>query len=595
MEQFIVISLDGLFYAAWVFTVSLGLTLIYGVMRVLNIAHGSFYALGAYAAASSLNFYLSGEWPPGIKALAEKMEFYFDTTSFSQPFRYVLMLLLAMVLIYFFTRLITSKMYFQLLKALAALAVAIGAIFLVTKFLLPFHQETLAGNITLSSLPLFEFEQMVLSETMLGYVYVVAVCALAIVLTTILVRFVASISTASALLVVLFTLGLTAVAGFFLQPFITDGFSLYLPWAASTEPIELPYFGVGLFVLALVIAQILAAQVQPRALRMIAGILIALGTANITMKLLPLQNLPSTPFLSGVYLVVLTSIMLTVACTLLAAVNFIRFTFLSIIKTSSKLYTRLLDVYLLLLVVGFYLAGRFPDASSYLILFIAALTVGIVFGILVERGALRFMNQHNEVVMVLVTYAIFLILEDVIKLIWGVDSYNAYQVANFLGSTDIYGIAHSNYDFLRVAIALLSGIVVWWALNKTKQGKLLVAVIHDREMSQAFGVNVTGIFTFTFVVGAFLAALAGAFNAPVGGASLGIGAEVIVLAFAVAVIGGLGSIQGAFLGALMVGFAKVAAINLYPQAEIFIIYIIMALVLIIRPRGLFALREGRKI
>ncbi len=597
MDQFIVISLDGLFYASWVFTVSLGLTLIYGVMRILNIAHGSFYALGAYAAASSLNFYLSGKWPPGFKNLAEKMELYFDTASLSPQFRYILWLLLSMVLIYFFTRLITSKVYINLLKALAAVVIAIGAVFLAIKFVLPLtNLETLPESLAFFSLPLLN--QLGLPETMLYYVYQVSICILALVLAVVLVRFVASIRSASAWLVLLLTLGLMTAASFFLLPFIPESLSLQLPLLLTEIPITLPYFGIGVFLIVLVFIQLMTSEFSNGALRVLVGILIALGTAIITTNLLlPLtKNLPPPTLLaSGFYLVAVASTVIAVACALLAAINTIQFLLLCIIKTSSKLYTRLLDVYLILLILGFYLAGRFPEASSYLVLFIAALTIGIVFGILVERGVLRFMHQHNEVVMVLVTYAIFLILEDFIKLIWGVDSYSAYQPYNLLGSVDIYGVPYSNYEFLRVVIAILSGIIVWWGLHRTRQGKQLIAVIHDREMSQAFGVNVTGVFAFTFVVGAFLAALAGAFAAPAGATSLGIGVEVIVLAFAVAVIGGLGSIQGAFIGALMVGLARAASVHLLPEAELFVIYSIMAIVLIMRPRGLFALREGRKI
>ena len=205
------------------------------------------------------------------------------------------------------------------------------------------------------------------------------------------------------------------------------------------------------------------------------------------------------------------------------------------------------------------------------------------------------MQQHDEVVMILVTYAIFLILGDVIKLIWGVNSYNAYQPYRLLGSVSIYDVPYSNYEFLRVAIALLSGMAVWWGINGTRRGKQLIAVVHDREMSKAFGINVAGIFTTTFVIGSFLAALAGAIAVPGGVTTLGIGVEVIVVAFAVAVIGGLGSIQGAFIGAIIVGMTRAAAVHLYPELELFVIYGVMALVLAIRPQGLFALREGRKI
>ncbi len=589
MEQLIL--LDGLFYAAWVFTVSLGLTLIYGVMRILNIAHGSFYALGAYGAASSLNFYFTGEWPPGLKTLAEKVELYFDAASLSLQFRYVSLLLLAIVLTYLFTKLITSRYYLRVLKALATLPLAIGYILLEIKFLWPL----LIQDTTFFRFPLFGITQSALYETILSYVYPVAICFLTLALIVVLIRFATNIRTLSALLVLLLTLGLTVALNFFLLPLFPETLSLSLPLTSGTL-VQLPYLGIGVFAMVLIIASVLTAQIKTRGLRFWTGLLVALGTAyTIDALLLLLPDLPLTLLFKSIYLAMFASLILAVVCALLAFINVLKFIILSFIRTKSKLYTHLLDTYLILLVAGFYLAGRFPEASSYLILFIAALTVGIVLGILVERGALRFMQQHDEVVMVLVTYAIFLILEDVIKLIWGVNSYYAYQPYQLLGSVNIYDILYSNYEFLRVAIALLSGIAVWWGLNKTRQGKQLIAVIHDREMSQAFGINVAGIFTFTFVVGTFLAALAGALAVPAGVTALGIGVEVIVVAFAVVVIGGLGSIQGAFIGALIVGFARAAAVHIYPPAELFVIYGVMALVLIIRPRGLFSLREGRKI
>ena len=136
---------------------------------------------------------------------------------------------------------------------------------------------------------------------------------------------------------------------------------------------------------------------------------------------------------------------------------------------------------------------------------------------------------------------------------------------------------------------------MWWGLTRTKTGKLLLVVINDREISSALGINVTLFFTATFVIGATLGALGGALTAPEISVVPGIGAEIIVMAFAVIVIGGMGSIGGAMIGALIVGFARALSVHLYPPAELFSIYIVMALVLAIKPYGLFALSEGRKI
>jgi branched-chain amino acid transport system permease protein len=117
----------------------------------------------------------------------------------------------------------------------------------------------------------------------------------------------------------------------------------------------------------------------------------------------------------------------------------------------------------------------------------------------------------------------------------------------------------------------------------------------DRATAAAFGINVTAVFTLTFVLGAMLGALGGAAMAPKISVTLGIGVEVIVLAFAVVVIGGLGSIEGALIGAFIVGLCRAAAVHLVPQLELFVIYAVMALVLVFRPYGLLTQSQPRKI
>ena len=124
---------------------------------------------------------------------------------------------------------------------------------------------------------------------------------------------------------------------------------------------------------------------------------------------------------------------------------------------------------------------------------------------------------------------------------------------------------------------------------------MLLAVIHDREMSAAMGINVDRIYLATFAIGAALAGLGGALTAPAIAVSPGIGVEVIVLSFAVVVIGGLGSLGGAALGAVLVGIVRSLAVRYWPEVELFAIYAVMALVLIARPKGLFAAQEARKI
>ncbi len=245
--------------------------------------------------------------------------------------------------------------------------------------------------------------------------------------------------------------------------------------------------------------------------------------------------------------------------------------------------------------VGLYTQSDNPIVLTYFLIPAMALVAGVVSGLLIERGVLRFMYGRDEVLMVLVTYAIFLILEDVTKLIWGTESYVAWQPAYALGTFEIFGIPYTVYKLLIIGVAIVCGASLYWVLTHTRVGKLLLVVIEDREISGALGINVTLFFTVTFVIGATLGALGGALTAPEISVVPGIGAEIIVMAFAVIVIGGMGSIPGAIIGALIVGFARAAAVHLYPPAELFSIYLVMAAVLAVKPYGLFALAEGRKI
>lgn len=245
--------------------------------------------------------------------------------------------------------------------------------------------------------------------------------------------------------------------------------------------------------------------------------------------------------------------------------------------------------------VGLFAADDWPAALGFLTMISLAMAIGVVMGIILERGILRLVYGRDEVVVVLVTYAVFLILEDVIVLIWGPRSYSAWQPMMAAGNIEVGELVLSNYDIILVGIAALLAVLAYWALRFTRYGRLLTAVIFDRETASAFGVNVTLIYTVTFVIGAALGALGGAVMAPKISVTLGIGVEVIVLAFAVVAIGGMGSIEGALVGALIVGICRAAAVHLAPQIELFVIYAVMALVLVARPYGLFVRAQPRKI
>ena len=154
------------------------------------------------------------------------------------------------------------------------------------------------------------------------------------------------------------------------------------------------------------------------------------------------------------------------------------------------------------------------------------------------------MYDKDEIVLVLVTYAIFLILEDLIKLIWGVDPYFYTNLMACLEVLQLLILHIQTIIFLLFASAIVIGLIITYVLKNTIKGKILLAVIHDRELSLSQGVNVSFVYFLTFIIGASLGAIGGALTAPMISVQPGIGAESIVLAFAVVVIGGLGSLPG---------------------------------------------------
>lgn len=247
--------------------------------------------------------------------------------------------------------------------------------------------------------------------------------------------------------------------------------------------------------------------------------------------------------------------------------------------------------------VGWFFSGEHGNPYwIYLLLPVCALVAGAVIGIAIEQGLLRFLHGRDEILMVIVTYALLLILEDATKLIWGVDPYFAYQPYRLLGLTAVgESLRFANYDLALIAVAVLVGLAAWFVLNRTNKGRLLRAVIHDREIAIAMGVNVNAMFAATFAIGSILGALAGALTAPAISVTPGIGVEVIVLAFAVVVVGGLGSIGGAAAGAVLVGLSRSFAVHVAPEIELFVIYGVMFLVLAIRPQGLFGQTLVRRI
>lgn len=245
--------------------------------------------------------------------------------------------------------------------------------------------------------------------------------------------------------------------------------------------------------------------------------------------------------------------------------------------------------------VGLVASWKLAPGWSIVAMLLAAVVVAAVIAPLTERGLLRFFYGRDEVLLVLVTYATFLIFEDLTKLVWGANPYYVSEPYGLFGNIDIGTQTYVTYDFVLFAIALVVGGLVWWGLNRTRQGKIVLAVIHSEEVASSMGVDVSRVYMVAFAVGIFLAALGGAFTAPMISVQPGVSVGVIIVSFAVVIIGGLGSIPGAAVGALIVGMARSLAVHVWPVAELFSIYIVMALVLVFRPEGLFQRVQARKI
>ena len=214
---------------------------------------------------------------------------------------------------------------------------------------------------------------------------------------------------------------------------------------------------------------------------------------------------------------------------------------------------------------------------------IAAAAVGAVL----ETTLLRPFDKRPEEYQLLVTFGLLLIIEDSLHLIWGPNPLSAGQVYQFFGSVDIGTSRYPAYNLAVIAVGIVAALLLWAFIYRTRFGVVLRATSQNMRMASAMGVNVNRIYIQAFTIGCFMAGIGGAFVVPGQSAVLGMGVEALVLAFVVVVIGGLGSLEGAFAGALIVGFLRETGIALFPEVELAVLYLIAAIVLIVRPAGLF--------
>jgi branched-chain amino acid transport system permease protein len=209
-------------------------------------------------------------------------------------------------------------------------------------------------------------------------------------------------------------------------------------------------------------------------------------------------------------------------------------------------------------------------------------------GYLVERRFLRHVYHLALPYQLLLTFAFVLIFDNVVKIVWGAGSLTPPVAAGLDGSVSIAGRMFPVYSLFIIAVGPLVAIGLWAMLERTWLGRTVRAAASDREMASALGVRVPALFTGVFAFGTWLGALGGALAVPyVGLLTPGMGESIIIDAFIVAVIGGLGSLKGAFLSALLIGVLSAFGTRFFPAFDMALTFLLMAAVLLWRPRGLF--------
>ena len=243
-------------------------------------------------------------------------------------------------------------------------------------------------------------------------------------------------------------------------------------------------------------------------------------------------------------------------------------------------------------------AGKMGASPAWalLILPLAAIIIGVVFGSLMEASLMRRIYSKDPILQLLVTFSAFMIFEDLQRMIWGGEPYFVSEIVNYLGTAAVLGITYTRYQLLVLpGVALVVFIALRSFLKFSSVGRQIVAVSHNREVSTALGINVKRVSLLTFVVGSILGALAGALASPTVSWVPGIGGEMIVLSFAVVATAGLGQIEGALVAAILIGLARSFTVYLFPEMEVLVPFLIMVLVLLFRPQGLFSVAQARRV
>ncbi len=243
-----------------------------------------------------------------------------------------------------------------------------------------------------------------------------------------------------------------------------------------------------------------------------------------------------------------------------------------------------------------YMIGAFSAFSVYnyfgggstgfwLALLLAPFLVALV-GFVAERALFCHLYQREHLMLLLFTFALMLILGDLVKIVWGPEYSSIMPPGGLKGSISLFGSAFPRYNLFLLVVGPLVAVFLWLFTNRTKVGKICRAAAVDREMVGALGINVSWIFAAAFVLGCYLAGIAGALVAPTVSITLGMDHDIIIEAFLIVTIGGLGNMWGALVGSLIFGITQALGVLFWPQFAIVFPYAAVVIVLLLRPRGL---------
>ena len=248
--------------------------------------------------------------------------------------------------------------------------------------------------------------------------------------------------------------------------------------------------------------------------------------------------------------------------------------------------------------IGAYLAWSLMGwVGSFWIGLIVGVTVALLLGLVLEWLFIRFLYDRDHLQQVLVTYGLILIFSELRSMIWGDDVHSVPIPELLSGSIQLTeNLAYPIYRLWLSGVCIVIAILMFLGIQHTRLGMMISAGESDREMTKSLGINIGLVYRFIFALGVSLAAFSGMISAPISSVFPGMGSQVLIVSFVVVVIGGLGSIKGAMIAALLVGlidtFGKVIhldifGVNIFPEMSGMSIFALMALILMLRPQGLF--------